>query len=112
MQDYHYVWLVAHPHRTENWLRDRLRDGFDIHHVDGNKANNIAANLALIEHTDHMALHGGRTLGRLSGGKYPRQRKIRLPDGSYACLMPHKHRKRLLIEWIAVENMRERSIRC
>lgn len=64
-QPYHYAWLGAHPHRTEEWLRAALRDGFDIHHIDGNHENNDPANLVLIEHTDHMMLHGGRFLGRL-----------------------------------------------
>jgi hypothetical protein len=45
-----------------------MRDGFDVHHLDGDHANNEPANLVLIEHTDHMAIHGGRTMGRLAGG--------------------------------------------
>lgn len=59
-----------------------LRDGFDVHHLDGDHSNDDPANLALIEHTDHMRLHGmGVTLGRLkprspSKGK-PRTRVTR-----------------------------------
>jgi hypothetical protein len=63
---HHAAWLSVHPHRSEQWLAERIRDGFDVHHLDGQSDNNDAANLVLIEHTDHMAIHGGRTLGRLS----------------------------------------------
>jgi hypothetical protein len=72
--EYHLVWLASHPERSEQWLRDRLKDGFDIHHLDGNHDNNEAQNLVLIEHTDHMALHGGRMLGRISPVKGKRRR--------------------------------------
>lgn len=53
-----------HPERTAWWLIDHIRDGFDIHHVDGNHANNDPQNLALIEHRDHMCLHGSPSLRR------------------------------------------------
>ena len=65
MQIWHEEWLRAHPHRTREWLSDRLRDGFDVHHLDGDKANNAASNLVLIECVDHLGLHGGRALRRL-----------------------------------------------
>ncbi len=65
MRDYHYAWLSEHPHRSEEWLKARLKDGFDVHHLDGDHKNSDPANLVLIEHADHMMLHGGRTLGRL-----------------------------------------------
>lgn len=69
-QAYHYSWLAAHPHRTAEWLKDKLREGFDIHHLDNNHSNNEPDNLILIEHTDHMFLHArGRTLGRLTQRK-------------------------------------------
>jgi HNH endonuclease len=55
---YHLAWLDAHPHRTKEWLRLRLMDGFHVHHVDGNHSNNNPSNLVLIEGTDHMRLHG------------------------------------------------------
>lgn len=75
MLAHHQAWLEAHPHRTVEWLKARFKDGFDVHHVDGDRENNSAANLVLIEHTDHMALHGMcRGLGRLGptrGGGRP-----------------------------------------
>jgi hypothetical protein len=35
-----------------------LKDGFHIHHIDGNHNNNDPKNLAMIEGLDHLALHG------------------------------------------------------
>ena len=29
------IWLSAHPHRSAKWLRERIADGFDVHHIDG-----------------------------------------------------------------------------
>ena len=72
---HHSAWLSAHPERSEEWLRDRCRDGFDIHHIDGNHGNNDPANLVLIEHRDHMMLHAGQ---RLKGRAHAANIKDRL----------------------------------
>lgn len=65
MKEYHKNWLAAHPHRSEEWFKDKMKDGFDIHHMDGNPANNDPSNLVMIEAADHMELHGfGRVLHR------------------------------------------------
>lgn len=58
LEEYHRVWLNSHSWRTEEWLRDRLKDGFHIHHLDGNHYNNDPKNLILIDGSDHMHLHG------------------------------------------------------
>jgi hypothetical protein len=58
MEEYHAIWLSNHPDRDEVWLRGQLAEGFDIHHLDGDRDNNIPENLVLIEHLDHMRLHG------------------------------------------------------
>ena len=73
---HHETWLTAHPHRTRQWLRTMTKDGFDIHHLDGDHENNNPRNLMLIEHTDHMSLHNGGThfLGRLK-----RKNKLKKP---------------------------------
>ena len=73
MQEHHRIWLEAHPHRTEAWLRERLGDRFDIHHIDGNHDNNEPRNLVLIESADHMGLHGMRKCLRAAsiGGHRP-----------------------------------------
>lgn len=62
LKAYHRVWLSVHPNRSEQWLLDRMADGFDIHHMDGDHSNNCPENLILIEHADHMRLHTGADL--------------------------------------------------
>lgn len=80
MKPHHRAWLDAHPHRTAEWLAFRIAEGFDVHHLDGEHDNNNPENLVLIEHTDHMMVHGGRTLGRLSapsGKRGPSRRYLK-----------------------------------
>jgi hypothetical protein len=74
LKPYHVAWLSVHPDRSEEWLETRLSEGFDIHHLDGDHGNNDPTNLVLIEHGDHMMLHGGRKLCRLARKK-PQRRK-------------------------------------
>lgn len=62
MQPYHEAWLTIHKHRTRAWLSARLKDGFDVHHIDGDHYNNDPRNLVLIECLDHMRLHCGAGL--------------------------------------------------
>lgn len=83
MKPYHEAWLAAHPWRTRKWLIKRFLDGFDIHHIDGNKQNNDPSNLVLTEHTDHMHLHGmplrqyARRANKLPKPKYPSKAMVR-----------------------------------
>lgn len=56
---HHAAWLSVHQNRTEEWLREKFQEGFDVHHIDGDHDNNDPLNLVLIEHTDHMLLHAG-----------------------------------------------------
>lgn len=66
ISDHHRVWLGAHPSRSIEWLRHKLDDGFDIHHVDGDHLNNDPLNLVLIESADHqLVIHGHIKLRRL-----------------------------------------------
>lgn len=67
MQTYHHAWLKNHPERDEAWLQSMLSAGFDVHHVDGNHANDDPANLVLIEHVDHMRIHGMKRLRHSPG---------------------------------------------
>lgn len=69
LETYHLAWLGAHPWRTPEWFREKLRDGFDVHHLDGDHSSDDPKNLILIEHSDHMMLHGGRTAGRVASRK-------------------------------------------
>lgn len=67
LKNYHLIWLESRPHRTRDWLQERLRDGFDMHHVDGDHSNDDPSNLVLIECSDHMRLHNRQgALGRLA----------------------------------------------
>ena len=79
LKKHHCVWLLTRPHRSAEWLLDRMKDGFDIHHMDGDHENNDPKNLCLIEHTDHMMIHNGGsyTMGRLNGHKKKKKRKCR-----------------------------------
>ena len=73
---HHEAWLSVHPHRSRRWFLAKLKEGFDVHHLDGNHGNNTPSNLALVEHTDHMMVHNGGThfLGRLK-----RKSKLKKP---------------------------------
>lgn len=56
MSPHHKSWLDAHPGRTAEWLDARMKDGFHIHHLDGNDLNNDHRNLVLVEGWDHIAV--------------------------------------------------------
>lgn len=54
------AWLEAHPYRTWDWLQRIQLEGFDIHHIDGNRDNNSPDNLILVETSDHEGVIHGR----------------------------------------------------
>ena len=75
LKSYHFAWLSLRPHRSEQWLSEKLAEGFDVHHVDGDHTNDDPSNLVLIEHVDHMRLHNMKgVLGRLSEHRRERAR--------------------------------------
>jgi len=57
LKDYHHAWLSVRPCRTPEWLQEKLSEGFDLHHIDGDQANNDPSNLVLIDEADHHRLH-------------------------------------------------------
>ncbi len=65
LRGYHHIWLEAHPYRSADWLERALADGFDIHHIDGDRSNNDPDNLVLIECGDHFRLHGSPNFLRI-----------------------------------------------
>ena len=67
LEPHHAAWLSAHPERTEAWLAERIRDGFCIHHRDGNQENDDPLNVILIESKDHHLIHGHRLVGDMKG---------------------------------------------
>lgn len=60
LSEHRRVWLEVHPERDEAWLRRMGKEGFDVHHIDGDHRNNDPANLVLVEHRDHFMLHSGK----------------------------------------------------
>ena len=87
LKPHHKAWLQSHPERSAEWLQEMLADGFQVHHIDGDHANDHPYNLALIETTDHMRLHGifrlqppninfMREIGRKGGLIMNRKRRI------------------------------------
>ena len=56
MPTHHRAWLER-TGMPSSWLKAKIRQGFDIHHVDGDKDNNAPDNLVLIFRTDHLMLH-------------------------------------------------------
>lgn len=60
LQSYHYAWLSDHPNRSEEWLKRMMAEGFHIHHIDGDHANDDPMNLVLIDGADHFLLHNGK----------------------------------------------------
>jgi hypothetical protein len=54
LKPHHVAWLACHPKRTEEWLLERLADGFHVHHADGNHSNDAPNNLILVEGVDHI----------------------------------------------------------
>lgn len=66
LKSYHRAWLSVHPHRTVDWLKQRLSDGFDVHHINGDHSDDTPENLVLIECVDHMRIHGSPNFLRIS----------------------------------------------
>lgn len=58
MEPHQKAWLSIHPEVSESWLIEKLSEGFDIHHIDGDNSNNGPKNLALVFGPDHARLHG------------------------------------------------------
>ena len=38
-------------------VNGKVPEGYDVHHIDGNRQNNSIHNLELIEHSEHMRIH-------------------------------------------------------
>lgn len=50
------VRIKKHRHIMEQHLGRKLLPNEDVHHIDGNKANNAIENLQVIDHGEHSAL--------------------------------------------------------
>lgn len=60
---------------AEDVLGRKLRHGEDVHHVDGNPANNAHTNLVICSHALHMTLHARTRIVERGGN----------PDSEYFC---------------------------
>lgn len=101
---HHAAWLAAHPNRSEDWLKARFADGFDVHHIDGDPTNNAPTNLALIEHDDHMRIHAAPLFSRL--------RSLPLEKQPHRRASQKKRRSRMHREFEAyLDQIRERERR-
>jgi len=68
-QGYIWVYMPSHPNKNcsgyvlehrlemEKYIGRYLRKDEDVHHIDGNKSNNLIENLELINHKDHGRMH-------------------------------------------------------
>lgn len=86
LKAYHRAWLDKHPERSEGWLRQKMSEGFDVHHADHNHENNDPENLVLIEHGDHMALHN--RAWRLRPARDPDHLRAELARKAYEIKQP------------------------
>lgn len=50
-------YVLEHIAVYEETHNTRIPDGYHVHHIDGNKTNNIPSNLMLLSAGDHMKLH-------------------------------------------------------
>jgi len=60
----------------EEWLRSATRNGFDVHHRDGNHSNNDPDNLIMIFSKDHAYLHSTSKFSARVNGKWMTQEEI------------------------------------
>lgn len=58
MKPHHKAWLDSHPEYDLAWFVQAVEAGFDVHHIDGDSTNDDPDNLILVEHSDHMKIHG------------------------------------------------------
>ena len=89
MNPHHKAWLEAHPDRDQDWLEKACREGFDVHHIDGDRDNHAPDNLVLIERLDHFRLHNGSGLKRLVrtgsgwGEALPTKSRLTIGESAY-----------------------------
>lgn len=74
MERYHLAWLSVHPERTQEWLKQKLAEGFQVHHIDGDHFNDDPHNLLLVDGVDHLRLHSGSIRAGIASWR-DRQRK-------------------------------------
>lgn len=86
--DYNYALVPDHPNATangyvlehrvvmENYLGRLLNNDEIVHHIDGNKKNNIIENLQVLSSSEHHHLHGIQIGHKMAKLKCPYCHKI------------------------------------
>lgn len=93
LKSYHLVWLSCHPERSADWLKQRLADGFHVHHADGDHGNDAPENLILIEGLDHMLIvHGHKVAGIFTSSRAREMGKRRFSLMSDQQIKKHQRR--------------------
>lgn len=63
-----------------------MKDGFHIHHLDGNHGNNDPLNLVMVDGADHARLHSGKGVTVIGPIRRPRSKDI-----DFAAARPRKY---------------------
>ena len=58
-------WKFTHRRVAEKKLGGRIRSGYEVHHVNGNKKDNRPSNLRVLSKSAHRAIHSGGGLRRI-----------------------------------------------
>lgn len=75
MEPHHKAWL-SRTKVDPSFLSEALRNGFDVHHLDGDHQNNDPENLMLIYTDDHFLLHNAKKFTGRSGGVWMTQEEL------------------------------------
>ncbi len=116
LKKYHKIWLFKYGF-DEKWLRKKFVEGFHIHHIDGDKANENPENLMMIYGKDHIQLHGFNYKKAAAGFQRQLKRRIWIsPDKKYFVIKRSKRESGLKFyhayNFALKNNDKEEFIKC
>ena len=50
-------WTLTHRRVAEKKVGGRIFDGYEVHHIDGDKRNNRPSNLTIVSPAEHRSIH-------------------------------------------------------